>query len=110
MALQFFPVFKSAAEVGYDDGAADKGGDAHGFVHFGSGETYLFAFAEVIFYTVVAAEHEGAGEADKLLGFYIQGAFGVGVGIEVEDAFDDQAVGVHDLFVHLRSVFVEVVY
>src|SRR5690349_7429577 len=105
--LQRFPVFKCPAEMRDNNGSTNKGGDAHGLVHLLGRKSYLLAFSEVIFYAVVAAEYERARKSNHFFCPQVEGALLICVCIEVENAFDDQAVRSHNLFIHTGAICVE---
>jgi hypothetical protein len=78
-------------------------------MNFGRGEADLFAFAEVIFHTIIAAEHEGTRESDKFFRLHIESTFLVCVGVEIEDTFDYKIIGAENFLVHARAIIIELV-
>jgi hypothetical protein len=56
--IQRLPEFESTSQVGNNNGSTNKRGDAHGFIDFFSGQTNLFAFAQVVLDAIITPEDQ----------------------------------------------------
>src|SRR5205085_11532159 len=87
-----------------------KCGHAQSFMDLSSSKADVTASPEVILNAIVAAQYQGACQAYKFLGFYVQGAFLVCIGVEVENTFDNQVVSLQDFLIHPAAIFIELFY
>ena len=92
------------------DRTADHIGDGENFKNLIARDAQLVAFTEVVFDTVVAAQHHGGNEAQHFFGFYIERAFLIGLVIEAPETFDDLVVVGQNALVHAGAVVVEFFY
>jgi hypothetical protein len=79
------------------------------FVHLIVLYAGFVAFAEVVFNAIVAAEYHGGYKAKHFFCFYIQGAIGIGGGIEREETFDIGIGRFHYPVVHFGTIGFKVV-
>lgn len=107
--LQLLKGGNRVAEVRYHDAAAHNQGYVEGVNNFSLGEAFFGTLLKVIVDTVVAAKHSRSHKPEQLLGFAVEGAVAVGVGIEIEKAFDPEMIEIHDLFIHALALSTEVV-
>ena len=72
--------------------AANERRYAHSLIDFFGRKPDFLAFSQMIFNTIITPEDERTGKSDHLLCTKVKAAFLLSIGIEIENAFDDQAV------------------
>ena len=107
LRLQCLPILRRAAGMGDDNGTTHNVCHGKDLVHLIGRDTLIVAFAKVILDAVVATEHHAGHEAQHFLGAHGQGALGIGIGIEIEEAVDDLILLAEDHLIHLSPVVVE---
>jgi hypothetical protein len=104
---KFFPVFHSPTRMWDTDGTADHIGHGKYFVYLVGIHAQFVAFAEVVFDTIVAAQHHRGYEAEHFFGGYVEGTFLVGLVVKTPKAFDYLVVVCQNPLVHALAVVVE---
>jgi hypothetical protein len=62
----------------------------------------------MVFYTIIAAEHQRACKAYQFFRSDIKLTFSVSIGVKVKNPFNDKTVRSHDFIIHTASVVIEI--
>jgi hypothetical protein len=107
---QRFPVLGGSARMRYYYGAAYYIGYGKYLVHFIGIDALLMAFAQVIFNTIIAAQHHAGYKSQHFLGAGAERPLGISIGVQVEEPVDDLVLLAEDDFIHLRPVIIKFLY